>query len=91
MRFTRRDGVTFERSGDRATVLDGDGLVLSSLSPVGTLIWELLPNDLGPIVDDLATRFPAVAHEQLTADAERFLGELVASGLVADADADPLD
>lgn len=88
MRFSRRDGVTFERSGDGAVVLDGDGRVMSSLSPVGTLIWELLPNDLERIVDNLALSYPGVAREQLAADAAQFLAELVACGLVTDANAE---
>lgn len=69
-------------------VLDGDGLVISSLSPVGTLIWELLPNDLEPIVDNLALSYPGVAREKLAADAAQFLAELVACGLVTDATAE---
>jgi hypothetical protein len=85
MRFSRRHGVTAERSGDRAVVLDADGLVMSSLSPVGALIWDFLPSDVGPIVDHPAERFPGVARAKLTADIERFLAELVSNGLIVDA------
>lgn len=87
MRFARRDHVTAERSGDRVVVLDAAGTVLSTLSPVGTIVWERLPGSRAELVEHLQERFGEVAAEVLAADLERFLAELVAAELIVEIDA----
>ena len=87
MRYTRRDRVIAERSGERTVVLDADGTTLTTLSPVGALLWDQLPCDVPSAVSYLATRFPDVAEDVFVADVTAFFDELVANSLIIELDA----
>ncbi len=87
MQFARIDGVISERSGDRVVVLDADGAALITLSPVGTLVWELLPASIDNAVDFLGEQFPEVPHSVLRSDVDAFLDELLANSLIKEIDA----
>ena len=88
MNYWHAEGVTAERSADRVVVLDAEGATLSTLSPVGALVWELLPADAATVVERLRETFPAVEPAVLTADAEAFLSALREAGLIVDIDAE---
>ena len=42
MRYHRSSTVTWEIVDERAVILDADGSILTTLNPVGTLIWRQL-------------------------------------------------
>jgi hypothetical protein len=87
MRYLRSAAVTWELADERAVILDAEGSTLTTLNPVGTLIWQYLDEgrDDADIVGDLARRFPAVDRRQLHDDAEAFLARLVDGGLLVPA------
>jgi hypothetical protein len=85
--FARVDGVTSEWSADRVVVLDAAGETMTTLSPVGALIWDRLPADVPALVDHLRERFPDVDPSLLTTDTRAFLAELRDTGLVVETDA----
>lgn len=82
MLFKRTAGVTSEWSGERVVILDSRGEVMTTLSPVGALLWDWLPADLRTLVANLQERFPDVEQATLSQDTEHFLVELRAAGLV---------
>lgn len=88
MRYKQRDRVIAERSGERTVVLDADGTTLTTLSPVGALLWEQLPCDVAGAVSYLTTRFPDVAEAVFVADVTAFLDELAANSLIIEIDAE---
>jgi hypothetical protein len=85
--FARIDGVTAERSGERTVVLDASGTVLSTLSRVGTLVWEALPGDRSDLLGHLRELFPEVDPAVLEGDLDAFIDELVAVELIVRVDA----
>ena len=85
--FARVDGVSAERSGERTVVLDASGTVLTTLSPVGTIVWEALPGDRADLLEHLGTLFPEVEHDVLDSDLALFIDELVAVELIVRVDA----
>lgn len=84
MGIRRRAGVSYEPSGDTVVILDADGTVLTTLNPVGALIWHHLDGerDVAALARDLVGEFEGVDEETLAADIETFVGELAASSLV---------
>ena len=88
MRYTRTEGVVAERSGDRTVVLDADGTTLTTLSPVGALLWDQLPCDIAGAVAYLATQFADVETDVFVADVTAFFDELVANSLIIEIDAE---
>lgn len=89
--YRRVDGLTWDVADDRAVILDAEGAVLTTLNPVGTLLWEALdtPGDPVGLTDVLAQRFPEVDGAQLREDVDGFLESLLGEGLVVhDADTD---
>jgi hypothetical protein len=87
MRYHRSADVTWELADQRAVILDAAGSTLTTLNPVGTLIWQYLDearNDTD-IVGHLAGRFPAVDRQLLHDDAEAFLARLVNGGFLVPA------
>ncbi len=88
MPVRRRDGVTYEPSGDRVVILDSGGTVMTTLNPVGTRIWEELDGrrDVHELATDLATDFDGVAVATLVTDITEFIETLRESGLVEDSD-----
>src|SRR5262249_3137342 len=83
MRYHRSSDVTWEMADERAVILDAGGSTLTTLNPVGTLIWRYLelPRDTDEISRHLAGRFPRVDPRQLHDDAEAFIGRLADDGL----------
>lgn len=88
-RFRRSHDVVFEMSGERALLLDSSGNEMITLNPVGSLIWNALKDaaDADTIAARLRDLFPDVAADELMADVNQFLGELLAAGLVVVDDA----
>jgi hypothetical protein len=84
MRYHRSSTVTWELVDERAVILDADGSTLTTLNPVGTLIWRQLdePRDPAAVGARLADAFPSVDRHQLEADAGDFLARLARDGLV---------
>ena len=84
MEYRRSQDITWEVVDDRAVILDAEGSTLTTLNPVGTLIWHELasPRAVADITDALRERFPDVERAQVEDDARAFLAELVADGLV---------
>jgi hypothetical protein len=84
MHYHRSSTVTWELVDERAVILDADGSTLTTLNPVGTLIWRQLdqPREAAELGAHLADRFPSVDRHQLESDAGAFLSRLVRDGLV---------
>jgi hypothetical protein len=84
LRYHRSSTVTWELVDERAVILDADGSTLTTLNPIGTLIWRQLdePRDPGELSARLADQFPSVDRRQLESDAGDFLDRLAQDGLV---------
>lgn len=83
MGIRRSPGVSFEPSGDRVVILDADGTVMTTLNPVGTVIWKALDGrDAATLAEDLVADFDGVDAATLRADIEEFVAELAAANLV---------
>jgi hypothetical protein len=84
MRYHRSSTVTWELVDERAVILDADGSTLTTLNPVGTLIWRQLdqPREPAELGQRLADQFPHVDRGQLETDAGAFLDGLARDGLV---------
>ena len=84
MRYHRSSTVTWELVDERAVILDAEGSTLTTLNPVGTLIWRQLdqPREPAELGRRLADRFPHVGLEQLESDTVLFLERLARDGLV---------
>ena len=87
MRYHRSSDVTWELADERAVILDPAGSRLTTLNPVGTVIWRYLneARDDTDIIGHLANRFPHVDRERLHDDTEAFLARLVDGGLLVPA------
>lgn len=77
-------GVTAESTGDRVVILNGDGTAMTTLNPVGSILWERL--GAAATIDDLCgvvrDRFPSVADDVARSDVGQFVDELVGLALV---------
>ena len=85
MHYHRSSTVTWELVDERAVILDADGSTLTTLNPVGTLIWRQLDEPRGPSRARRATSPTGsrrVDREQLESDAGDFLDGLARDGLV---------
>jgi hypothetical protein len=84
MHYHRSSTVSWELVDERAVILDADGSTLTTLNPVGTLIWRQLdePRDPATLSARLADHFPSVDRHQLESDAGDFLARLARDGLV---------
>lgn len=80
----RKEGVTYERSGDTVLILDADGTVLTSLNSVGSVIWDELDGQrcTADLARDLVDRFDGVDEGTLMADIDAFVESLLAADLV---------
>ena len=87
MRYHRSADVTWEMAEERAVILDAGGSTLTTLNPVGTLIWRYLdaPRDADEISGYLARQFPDVDPARLHDDALAFIDRLADDGLVVPA------
>ena len=68
-------------------VLDSAGEIMTTLNPVGAILWGWLPADLDTLVVRLHGRFPDVEQDVLLTDARQFLSDLETAGLIARTDA----
>ena len=86
MRYRRSGDVTWELVDDRAVILDPGGSTLTTLNPIGTLVWQHLdqPREATELGEHLARRFPEVDRHQLESDAGSFLDRLARDGLVVE-------
>jgi hypothetical protein len=84
MHYRRSSTVTWELVDERAVILDAEGSTLTTLNPIGTLIWRQLdePRDPAELSARLASRFPSVDRSELESDARHFLDCLARDGLV---------
>ncbi len=84
MSIGRKEGVTFEDSGETVVILDESGSELTSLNPVGSVIWHAFDGqrDVRQLAADLVGRFDGVSEEQLAVDIEAFVAELAEADLV---------
>ena len=84
MAIRRRAGVSYEPSGDTVVILDADGTVMTTLNPVGAVIWKALDGerDAAALAMGLVSRFDDVAVDELEADIVAFVESLVEVKLV---------
>jgi hypothetical protein len=84
MAIHRRAGVTYEPSGDTVVILDADGTTMTTLNPVGAVIWKAIDGQADPaaLARQLLPGFEGVDPAELEHDVESFLEELVAAELV---------
>lgn len=76
-----------EPSGERIVLMHADASEISTLNPVGAMVWAALPATRQVILDVLVERF---GDEQVTTigdDLDRFLNEMLDRGLIVSADA----
>jgi hypothetical protein len=86
MQVKRADEVLFEIIDATAVLVDPAGRELFTLNPVGSLVWEALPEHGEPaaLADHLLPKLTGVARDQLETDIRAFLDELREAGLVVD-------
>ncbi len=84
MATQRREGVNYEPSGDTVVILNADGTVMTTLNPVGAVIWSALDGrrDAAQLARDLVDQFDGVEENTLLTDITEFIESLTASGLV---------
>ena len=84
MTIRRRAGVSYEPSGDTVVILDADGTVMTTLNPIGAVIWKALDGErgAGELARDLISQFEGVTLVDLEADITSFVESLVESHLV---------
>lgn len=75
-------GVVAERSADRVVVLHADGDHVSTLNPVGSLVWDCLPADHAAILGELGRHFEGVDPLVIASDLDTFIDEMVGHGLI---------
>ncbi|MEE8603379.1 PqqD family protein [Euzebya tangerina] len=88
--MVRAPGVTAEPSGDRTVVLDAEATTMSTLNPVGALLFAQLvtPHTAAQLVEVLRRQFPDVPVTTLESDVDSFLAQMRSAGLIVPADAD---
>lgn len=77
--------VVFQRIDDGAVLFAPVTEIYFGLNEVGAKVWELLPpasESLDDVCAKLATQYPDVPIENLRADVEELLAQLLAEGLV---------
>ena len=87
----RAPGCTTERVGDRVLLLDAHAQHLTTLNPVGSVVWDALDGTRGveQIIDEVTGHLaaPAPSASAIRADVEEFLAALFRHGLVVPVDA----
>lgn len=79
-------GAVFRRLPEGGVLFSTETEVYFGVGAVGARIWELLPpstHTVEEMVSILASQYHDVSANQIRADVERFLSELLANGLVA--------
>lgn len=84
MATRRREGVSFEPSGESVVILNADGTEMTTLNPVGSLIWQALDGerDTPALAQGLIAHFDGVTIDQLERDIAEFIADLVSADLV---------
>jgi hypothetical protein len=87
MQIERAGDVVGEEVDGRVVLFDPAGMVLLTLNGTGSIVWSALTQPRPPsvLVDEVLARHPDAERAAVTADVERFLGELRERGLIADA------
>lgn len=82
------DGVTSEHSGARVVILSADGTTMTTLNPVGAIVWGELADapSREALVEKLAARFADVEVSVLESDVAAFVDELCEAGLLIERD-----
>jgi hypothetical protein len=85
----RAPGCTAELVGDRILVVDARGRHITTLNPVGSLVWQAVDGvrDLDAITAEVTRATTGADGDQVRRDVERFLAELADDGLVVPVDA----
>jgi hypothetical protein len=79
-------GAVFKRLPEGGVLFSTETEVYFGVGVVGARIWELLPpatRTVDEMVSVLSAQYRDVGANQIQQDVERFLGELLANGLVA--------
>jgi Coenzyme PQQ synthesis protein D (PqqD) len=78
------DDLSWDDAGERVVILDADGTTITTLNPVGSLLWRRLsqPCESADLVDHLAAQFPDVDRGQLAQDVDEYLAQLHDEGLL---------
>ncbi len=84
MATRRRPGVSFEPSGDSVVILNADGTEMTTLNPVGSLVWQALDGerDVTALARELVSHFEDVSVDELERDIVAFIDDLVSADLV---------
>ena len=85
--FHRSSKVDETRVGDRVVLYHrdtGSGVVLN---PTGSIIWDELatPRSAADLANNLASRYPGVVPEKISADVNTYVESLLENGLIASA------
>ena len=85
--FRRSSKVDETRVGDRVVLYHrdtGSGVVLN---PTGSMIWDALatPRSAADLADNLASRYPGIGPEKISADVNTYVEALLENGLIASA------
>ncbi len=89
MYVIRAPNATAERFDDRTLVVDEAGSEVTTLNPVGSLVWWALDGrtDEAELADLVVARTTAADPAIVRADVAAFLGSLVDAGLAVPVDA----
>jgi hypothetical protein len=84
MRYRRATDVTHEEAGERSVLLDGEGANMTTLNPVGSLIWRELDGERSSaeLAETLHGQFGDIDQATLQTDIDAFLSQLADDGLV---------
>jgi len=86
VRYQRVEGVLHQVVDRRAMLIAPAGEEVIVLNATGSAVWDALADPAGcdtdALVEQLATAFPSVATDVLSADVDAFLAELLGAGLV---------
>src|SRR5262245_37782247 len=74
----------WQKIDGEVVLLNVDGHELLGLNGIGGRVWSLIDGarTLGDLIALIAAEYPSVSHDQLSADVQAFLAELVREKLV---------
>jgi hypothetical protein len=85
----RAPGCTAEQVGDRTLVVDAQGRQITTLNPVGSLVWWAIDGtrDLEALTAEVLRQTAGAEPDEIRRDVERFVADLADDGLVVPVDA----